>query len=150
MKTIFEALREDHDKQRSLLDLLIKTQGDSEERAELFAKVKDELQYHAGAEERFFYNPLFEHDLTQEKSRHSVAEHHEIDELIETLEETDRSSSHWLGYAKQLSALVLHHLEEEEHEVFQLAGKALSDEQKTVLAASYEGDMQRRRESEDS
>ena len=31
---------------------------------------------------------MMEFDLTQEKARHSVAEHHELDELDETLEET--------------------------------------------------------------
>ena len=145
MPTIFEAIREDHQIQRTLLDLLVKTHGDSEGRAELFGRLKAELEHHAGAEERFFYVPLMEHDLTQEKARHSVAEHHEIDELVEKLEETDPSSSAWLKHAKTLRELVTHHLDEEEHEVFQLAGKALKEKEKTDLAASYQGDMNRRR-----
>lgn len=41
--TLFEELRDDHDMQRTLLDLLVKTEGDSEGRDELFRKVKAEL-----------------------------------------------------------------------------------------------------------
>ena len=134
---IFEAIREDHQKQRTLVDILIKTHGDSEGRDEIFKKLKHELKVHANAEERHFYIPLMKDDLTQEKARHSVAEHHDIDETIEKLEQTDYSSSAWLAHAKKLHELVHHHLDEEEHEVFQMAGKALTEAQKTSLAKSY-------------
>ena len=140
---IFEALREDHQKQRTLLDILIKTEGASEGREEIFEKVKKELEHHAIAEERHFYVPLMEHDLTQEKSRHSVAEHHDIDECIKKMEETEQSSPAWLSYAKKLHELVNHHLDEEEHEVFQMAGKALTETQKGSLAGDYRGEMER-------
>lgn len=135
--TIFEALREDHEKQRSLLTMLCETEGESKNRRDLYREARDELQRHAAAEERYFYVPLMQHELTQEKSRHSVAEHHEIDEFIEALDETDMSSPAWLMTAKKLKDRVFHHLEEEEHEVFQQAGKVLSDKDKTGLAGDY-------------
>lgn len=134
---IFEALRHDHDKQRELVDALIKTQGDTQTRHTLMSKLKTELENHAKFEERYFYNPLMFDDLTHEKARHSVAEHHDIDELIEQLEDTQMSSSAWLVTAKKLHHLVHHHLDEEEHEVFQLAGKALTENQKESLADKY-------------
>ncbi|MCA9449732.1 MAG: hemerythrin domain-containing protein [Candidatus Omnitrophica bacterium] len=142
---IFEAIREDHKKQRTLLDILVKTHGDSEGREELFERLKEELQVHAIAEERFFYVPLMKDDLTQEKSRHSVSEHHEIDELIQKLEETDYSSPGWLPTAKKLQETVTHHLDEEEHEVFQMAGKVLTEEEKISLAKSYTDEMAERK-----
>lgn len=141
MMTIYDALREDHDKQRALLDQLLNTSGDSDERQAVFDQTKRELTRHAAAEERHFYIPLFEDDLTQEKSRHSVAEHHEIDELIEKLEATDRSSPGWLTIAKSLAERVTHHLDEEEREVFPLSGKVLTDAQKTSLAKQYRQEM---------
>ena len=140
--SIFEALRADHEKQRTLVDLVAKTHGDSEGRAELFARLKEAVEHHALAEERFFYAPLMEHDLTQEKARHSVAEHHELDELIEKLEKTDPSSSGWLATAKKLQELLTHHLDEEEQEVFQLAGKALPDTEQESLGQDYRQHME--------
>ncbi|MFG6666954.1 hemerythrin domain-containing protein [Halomonas sp. HNIBRBA4712] len=143
--TIFEALRKDHDIQRDLLARLVETHGDSTERDTLYKQVRAELKYHANAEERALYLPMMEIDLTQEKARHSVAEHHEIDELIELLDDTDYSASNWLVHAKELQHLVTHHLDEEEQEVFQMAGRGLADKQKQTLAGEYQQEMQRQR-----
>jgi len=136
---IFEEIREDHEKQRTLIDFLVKTEGDSEGRNEIWSKLKEELEAHAKAEERYFYNPLMEHDLTQEMARHSIAEHHELDELIETLENTDMTAPKWLQTAKKLQEMLIHHLDEEEQETFQQAGKALKEKQKTELARQFRG-----------
>ncbi len=144
MTNIFEALREDHDKQRTLAELLIKTHGESQGREELFARFKNELESHAGAEERYFYRILMKYDLTQDKARHSVSEHKAINDLIEQLERIDMSSSAWLASAGKLTELVLHHLGEEEHEVFQLAGKVLNASDQATLAKHYRQDMSAR------
>ena len=135
---IFEALREDHEIQRTLIDKLVNTSGDNDLRRNMFNKLKRELAIHADAEERFFY--------TQEKARHSIAEHHEMDELVEKLEDTDMSSSAWLVYMKELAHQVEHHLDEEEQEVFQLAGKALTEKEKDKLAKDYQEFMEKERE----
>lgn len=138
---IFEALRASHDTQRKLADNLIATVGDSPERALLFKELKLELAAHAAAEERFFYVPLIAHDMTQEPSRHGIAEHHQMDKLIEALESTDPSSPGWLVTAKELHHKVFHHLKDEEQGVFQLAGKVLTKAQKLSLAKDYEGEF---------
>lgn len=138
---IFEALRVSHDTQRSLADHLIKTEGDSGERQTLFGELKRELAAHAAAEERFFYVPLIAHDMTQEPSRHGIAEHHQMDKLVEELEKTERSSPAWLAAAKKLHHKIHHHLEDEEKSVFQLAGKVLTEAEKTALAKAYEGEF---------
>ncbi len=144
-QTVFDALRHDHELQRSLGAELVQTEGDSDVRSAVFDRLKTELAAHADAEERFFYLPLMEHDLTQDQARHSIAEHHELEELVEELEATDRSSAGWLATARELRKRLTHHLDEEEHEVFQLAGKALTETAKTELAASYRGEMNRQR-----
>ena len=97
---------------------------------------------HALAEDRHFYVPLMQHDAGIDLSRHAIAEHHAIDELVEELEKTDPSSPGWLATAKKLTDKVHHHLEEEEHRFFQMAGKLLTERQKTALAASYLADYE--------
>ena len=134
---IFEAIRKDHDTQRDLLKKLVNTEGDTKKRDTLFKSLKKELDIHANGEERHFYKPLISNDMMQEKARHGIAEHHEIDELIEQLENTDYDSSAWLKIAKNLRKKVEHHLEDEEHTFFQLAGKVFSDNQKQTLAKEY-------------
>lgn len=144
---IYEALRQDHEVQRELLDILEDTSGAEEIRKQTFARLKDELSWHAAAEEKCFYSMIMTHDLTIDKARHSVAEHKEMDDRVEELEEIEFSSPHWLPKFKELKHRVIHHLDEEEHEVFQLSGKALTDKQKLDQGAHYRNDMDRRRKS---
>ncbi|WP_334055762.1 hemerythrin domain-containing protein [Polaribacter sp. P097] len=139
---IFEQIRKDHDTQRDLLDKLVDTSGDSKKRDEIYKALKKELEIHADAEERHFYKPLISNDMMQEKARHGIAEHHEIDELIEKLDETEYDSSAWLKFAKQLKEKVEHHLEDEEHVFFQLAGKVFTEKEKTSLAKDYTNYME--------
>jgi hypothetical protein len=138
---IFEALRRDHDKQRALLKLILDTHGATATRKEYFLQLKDALELHAKAEERYFYAPLIKSDNTIGLSRHGIAEHHEIDELIAELENTDMSSPGWIATFKSLSHKVSHHLAEEENSFFQQAGKTLNEKQKEELAALYVDEM---------
>lgn len=85
--TIFEALRISHDIQRELAQKLIANQGDSAERHALLSQLKQELAVHSVAEERHFYIPLMQQDAGVDLSRHAMAEHHQMDEMIENLEE---------------------------------------------------------------
>ncbi|MDQ3204326.1 MAG: hemerythrin domain-containing protein [Pseudomonadota bacterium] len=134
---IFEALRESHDRQRTYAEAVVRTSGDTPERKEAYERLKAELQAHETAEERHFYIPLMQFDNGVDLSRHAISEHHEMDEMMEELDETEMSSPSWLATAKKLSEKVHHHLKEEENKFFQSAGKLLSDKQKTDLADEY-------------
>ncbi|WP_133749379.1 hemerythrin domain-containing protein [Pseudomonas sp. LP_7_YM] len=134
---IFEALRESHERQRGYAEALVKTHGENKERVEAYGQLKAELQAHETAEERFFYIPLMQYDNGVDLSRHAISEHHEMDELMETLDETEMSSPSWLATAKKLSEKVHHHLKEEENKFFQMAGKLLDEQEKQSLAKEY-------------
>lgn len=142
---IFKIIREDHDVHRKLLDELIETNGYTEKRERIYLQIKHELKIHADAEERYFYVPLFEDKLTQQQARHGVAEHHEIDELIKTLDNTEMDSSAWLIHAKKLRDKVYHHLQDEEQQFFQTAGKVLNETQKQNLANQYKKSITEKR-----
>lgn len=134
---IFESLRADHAILRALSASLLETHGDTEIRDRVFTELKAAMWAHEKAEERFFYIPLLEADSTQEKARHSIAEHHELDEFIEDLEEMEYSSSAWLKTATQMVDRLHHHLDEEEQEFFKPAGKVLTAAEKESLALDY-------------
>ncbi|RXG11734.1 hemerythrin HHE cation binding domain-containing protein [Leeuwenhoekiella aestuarii] len=142
---IFEAIRKDHDKQRQLCELVTSTSGESKDRKLLWEQLKKELEIHADAEERTFYSPLIHNDMMQEHARHGIAEHHEMDELIEKIDDTEMDSPAWLVYAKQLCEKVEHHLKDEEHSFFQLAGKVFTEKQKIDIAKDYQKQMQENR-----
>ena len=92
--------------------------------------------------------PLMFNDVGLDITRHALAEHHEMDELVEKLEETEMSSPSWLGIAKQLSETVHHHLQEEEHKFFQQAGKILADKEKETLGKKYLAEYRKYKKAE--
>ena len=138
---IFEALRVSHETQRALCARLLQSPPDGGERHAIFLELKRELLAHETAEERCFYVPLFEHDSSVNSSRHAIAEHHEMDEMVEDLEGNDLTGAGWMAGAKKLCEKVEHHLEEEETKFFQVAGKVLTEAQKISLAKDYEAEF---------
>ncbi|MGV3620876.1 MAG: hemerythrin domain-containing protein [Archangium sp.] len=139
---LYDALRASHEVQRTLCRRLVRTRA-ADQREALFKSLKTELSAHEAAEERFFYVPLLMDDAGLDVSRHALAEHHEIDELMEALEKSDPKGEKWHEVALELSAKVHHHLHEEETRFFQVSGKLLSEKQKTQLATKYQRDYQR-------
>jgi hemerythrin superfamily protein len=134
---IFDVIRRDHEKHRTLVGLLVKTSGDSKGRRELFERLEAELSAHAKAEEMSLYASLMAEDDTVGKARHSVAEHKEVDDFLKDLRDTDRSSPGWLAAARDLRERLEHHMDEEEKQVFPLAGRIFSDEDKLRLATVF-------------
>jgi hemerythrin-like domain-containing protein len=74
-----------------------------------------------------------------------LSEHHEIEELCEELSVSDKSGTAWLNKAKKLSEEVRHHLKEEEKKFFKVAGRILTEPQKTTLTKRYLKDVVRMR-----
>jgi hemerythrin superfamily protein len=135
---IFEDLKADHDKHRTLLEQLGETKGDSDERRELFEALRKELQAHAAAEEESLYATMLGNPELRDEARHSVSEHKEIDDYLGELVETEMSSSAWLSKFKEMRHRYLHHIDEEEEEMFPSADAALSAQTEAKLANVFE------------
>lgn len=141
--TIYEALRQSHEVQRTLCRRLVRATPSGGKRKAILHELRIELAAHAAAEERYLYAPILMDDLGLNSSRHALAEHHEIDECVEALTQADDEGDGWLEKAKDLSHEVHHHLKEEETKFFQVSGKILTDTQKTKLAKQYLSDYER-------
>jgi hypothetical protein len=141
---IFGRLTMDHELHRDLIDALGETQGDSEERAELFERLTREVKSHAAAEEQALYSTMMRKPETTEETRHSVAEHQEIQVLLNDLAATPMSSGAWLTKFREFSDRYLHHVDEEESENFHDYAKYLTDEDERHMRDVFE----RRKEAE--
>jgi hemerythrin superfamily protein len=135
---IFEDLKRDHDRQRDLLDRIAQTSGDSDERRTLFEELRQEVQAHAAAEEESLYATMLSDPDLRDDARHSVSEHKEVDDMLGELVEMDMASGGWLTKFKTMRDRYLHHIEEEEEEMFPAASKDLDDATKAKLAAIFE------------
>lgn len=135
---IFARLKQDHDRHRELLDRLLQTHGDTEERKSLFEELTKELKAHASAEEQALYSTMMRKPPTTDETRHSVAEHHEIEEALNDLAATDMSSSAWLQKFKDLDHDYRHHIDEEEEEHFPDFAKHLNDRDREHMRSVFE------------
>lgn len=135
---IFRDLKSDHDKHRKMLAELGETHGDSAERRSLFEALRKELQAHAAAEEESLYATMLAVPDLRDEARHSVSEHKEIDDFLGELLEIDMSSSAWLSKFKEMRHRYLHHIDEEEEDMFPSAAATLSDKAEQEMALKFE------------
>lgn len=142
--SIYDALKDDHGKQRGLAAGLVETTGDSDERRRLFQAFQHELESHAAIEEMTLYKEMLNHDESQEQSRHSVAEHQEAAELLDELRNIDMSTNAWLITFKSLKDKLEHHLDEEEKDVFPLAQRLIGKSRARELGAEFSRMKERR------
>ena len=144
MTTIYDELRDSHATQRRLCNSMIRTRAKNPTRRQQhFRELRIELAAHAAAEERYLYVPTLMHDMGLDSARHALAEHHDMDELVEELHALDPAGDAWGNKAGELVHKIRHHLKEEETKFFQVSGKLLSDAEKLKLARQYRTDFER-------
>jgi hypothetical protein len=135
---IFADLKQDHDRQRKLLAQLGETQGASDDRKTLFETLRQELQAHAAAEEESLYATMLGRPDLREDARHSVSEHKEVDDMLGELVEMDMGQGGWLVKFKEMRHRYLHHIDEEEKEMFPTAAKDLTKADEERIAKVFE------------
>ena len=135
---IFGRLKADHDRHRELLEQIDATQGDSPDRRRLFEAFRVEVTAHAASEEMSLYATMLAKPDLREDAQHSVSEHKEIDDMLTELYEMDFGSTGWLTRFRTMKDRYLHHIDEEEDEMFPAAEKGLSETKQKELAAIFD------------
>lgn len=135
---IFQDLKADHDRQREMLAKLSNTPRDSDKRASLFEELRLELQAHAAAEEESLYATMLAEPDLRDDARHSVSEHKEVDDYLGELVKLDTASDEWTEIFEKMQHRYLHHIGEEEEDMFPEAAKTLSDIEEARLANIFE------------
>lgn len=137
-KDIFDALTADHDRHRALLKKLSNGKTGSDKRLELFEELTFELKGHAAAEEQALYSIILAKPEMTEKARHSVAEHKEIDDMLNHLATVDIATDEWNEKFEELSDEYIHHIDEEEEELFPDASDVLTDADEVHMRTVFE------------
>lgn len=130
---IFGRLIEDHDLHRELLAQIAETSGASPERAELFEQLTYEIKGHAAAEEQALWSSVLRKPEITEDGRHAVAEHKELDDMLNELAARDMASGAWLTRFNAMREEYLHHIREEEQEIFEAVSRHLTAEDRTHM-----------------
>lgn len=140
---IFARLKADHDRHRALLERIDRTKGDSDDRRYLFEAFRVEVTAHAASEEMSLYATMLARSDLRDEAQHSVAEHKEIEDYLAELQAMDFSSTGWLARFRTMKDRYLHHIDEEEEEMFPSAEAGLSDSRKSELLAIFEREKPR-------
>lgn len=118
-------LKEDHEKVKALFEE-VEGLGDraSTQRKNLFQKIDRELTLHSKIEETLFY-PEFKKRAENSEEREEVLEAYEehgvVKVMIGELEDLDPADETYKPKLAVLKELVLHHVKEEEGELFPMA-----------------------------
>lgn len=135
---IFGRLVEDHDRHRALLAMLEATGGKGENAPALFEELVYELKGHAAAEEQALWSTVLRNPETTEFARHAVAEHKDIDKMLDDLAARDMGSKKWLERFAALKHEYLHHIREEEQEQFVESERILTAADRKHMLAVFE------------
>ncbi|CAN5364732.1 hypothetical protein BH10PSE12_BH10PSE12_27810 [soil metagenome] len=135
--TIFERLKQDHDQHRQLLVKLADSKDDNDRREKLFGQFRVEVTAHAAAEEESLYATMLAMPDLREDAQHSVSEHKEIDDFLDELQELELGSDAWEDLFARMKKRYLHHITEEEEEMFPDAAKELTADQEAKLAQTF-------------
>lgn len=135
--TIFDRLKQDHDSHRQLFAKMDEAKDDADRLEKLFEQFKVEVKAHAAAEEETLYATMLSRPDLREDAQHSVSEHKEIEDYLEEMEEQEFDGQEWRETFAQLKKRYLHHIEEEEEEMFPDAAKDLTDAEEKQLGDKF-------------
>lgn len=123
--TAIDLLKEDHDKVRKAFKEFEKMdRADSETCRQRVRSVCDDLRVHTTLEEEIFYPAVREAIDDEDLMNEAAVEHETAKTLIEQLENMEPDDPNYFATFTVLGEYVLHHVKEEEGEMFPQAKKA--------------------------
>jgi hemerythrin superfamily protein len=129
-----QLLKDDHKK----VEKIFSDMEGKENRQRLFPELDRELSVHAEIEEKVFYPATKEAEPTRDLVLESIEEHKQIKMVLADLEQTDKTTEEWGAALKVLKEDVMHHVGEEENELFPKVKKVLSKQQLEDLGTRME------------
>lgn len=135
--TIFDRLKQDHDAHRQLFAKMADARTEPDRLEKLFEQFKVEVTAHAAAEEETLYATMLARPDLREDAQHSVSEHKEIDDYLEKLGGLQFNGEAWQRTFAEMKKRYIHHIDEEEEEMFPDAARELTAEEERKLAAVF-------------
>jgi len=135
--TVYMVLSGEHSEIRTLLNALEAApdaMGGGKE--SMFDMLRRELLSHARAEQATVYMRAAER-IPMTEVEEARQEHTEIEQALISMETSDFRSEEWKNQLKALKQMVLHHVEEEENEMFPKMKEAFSDEEAKQMAKEF-------------
>jgi hemerythrin superfamily protein len=141
---IYEVLHREHEQVSQLFQQIEGlSHGASRTRSRLFGELRTALEHHSRAEEKVFYPELRKYDASHFLALEAAEEHHVVDLLLKELSRMDSDKEEWLAKLTVLKEEVLHHVAQEENELFPKAREFIDDSQASEMATRFEAQKKR-------
>jgi hemerythrin superfamily protein len=137
---VIQALMKDHKRVKQIFEEFENLHGGrtAQKKPALVAQICQALTVHAQVEEEVVYPAFKEHRSMQALISEAQEEHHVAKMLLSELDEIQPEEERYDAKVKVLSEYVLHHVKEEEKEVFPQAQKRLSAKRLEALGEQVE------------
>lgn len=134
---ILELILADHRQVEKLFSQVEKAKN-PEQFYSLFTQLYKELNLHARAEELVFYPALREFEDTDDIIEEAEAEHEEAAAMLEEMKALGPDSEEFPDRIAELKEAVMHHLQEEESEVFEIIRDYMDEEELSALGQEFQ------------
>ena len=135
---IYDVLMQDHRDLEPLLDRMVQTSQANEDTSKLLQQISGMLVPHSRAEEETFYNAIRATDPDTKLPLHGYKEHAEAEGMLRLLQGASAIGVEWTTRAQKLREALLHHIQEEETEIFTRARQLFSDQEARDLARAFQ------------
>jgi len=135
---IYDLLTKDHRDLEPLLDRMVQTSEANEDTSKLLTQISSMLVPHSRAEEETFYNAIRATDPDTKLPLHGYKEHAEAEGMLRTLQGASMIGVEWTTKARALREALLHHIQEEETEIFTRARQLFTDQEARDLAKAFQ------------
>lgn len=134
MPQIYEVLKQEHQQVAHMLDQLTSGEPDKQMIQELYAA----LEAHTQAEEQTLYKDLMQSEQTHELVLEGIEEHHVADVLLKEIRQLDPTDERCKAKLSVLKESVMHHVEEEEQQLFPKAQQVKDEQWAQQMAEQFE------------
>jgi hemerythrin-like domain-containing protein len=134
---IYESLKNDHLELQELLSELVGLNKDDDYRFVVIEQIATALIPHSRAEEAVLYNSIRAVNSDNSTVMHSYKEHMEAESLLRLLQVKEKANFDWLETARKLQSALLHHVHEEETNLFIEAQRLFSSEEATMMNGAF-------------
>ena len=136
---VIQLLKKDHKMVKEMFKGFENLKGRAvQKKLDLITQIKHALTAHAQVEEELVYPAFKENRSMKEQVNEAVEEHHVTKMLLAELEELQPDDEHFDAKVKVLYEYLMHHVKEEEKEMFPEAQKRLSAKRLATLGEEVE------------
>lgn len=136
MTDIYQCLINDHEELKNMLGELVNLDEKDDYREVLIENINTLLTSHARAEESVFYNSIRAVSDNTEVM-HAYKEHMEAEGVLRKLQLKEVTGTDWTTAAGDLQTALLHHISEEENDLFEVARQMFSEEEAEQMGEAF-------------